>query len=138
VEASPPPRPSRRASSESSDVDDLLEIGGSGRRPSERRPIDEDVPRQLDDSDILGVLRKNRKAIIGCVKKQNAADSSISGTMMVNMVITKSGQTTRITVSPDRFSKTVAGRCVMSSVKSWRFPRFSGPNMPIDFPVRIR
>ncbi len=132
-----PPPPPRRPHREPTDVDDLLAPGE--QRPSRRTAaIEEDTPRQLDDGDILKVLRNNRKAIIDCVKKQQASDGSVSGTMMVNMVITKAGQATRITVSPDRYTRTVAGKCVSSAVKSWKFPHFSGPNMPIDFPVRIR
>lgn len=135
VSRAPPPPPPRRSRSE---VDDLL-APADRRRPARRRAtVEDDVPRQLDDSDILGVLRKNRKSIISCVKKQQTADGSVSGTMMVNLVITKSGRTTRITVSPSRFRSSVAGRCVSSAVKRWRFPKFTGPNMPIDFPVRIR
>lgn len=135
VSRPPPAPPPRRPRNE---VDDLL-APADRRRPARRRAaLEPDVPRQLDDSDILGVLRKHRKAIISCVKKQQTADGSVSGTMMVNLVIKRSGRTSRITVSPSRFRRSVAGRCVSSAVKRWRFPKFSGPSMPIDFPVRIR
>jgi predicted Zn finger-like uncharacterized protein len=133
VERAAPPPPPRTPTSE---VDDLLLPAERRRLPAAADPED-DVPVKLDDADILKVLRKNRQSIIDCVKKQKSADGSVSGTMMVNLVIAKNGTATRIQVTPDRYRTTVAGKCVASAVTKWKFPRFTGPNMPIDFPVRI-
>ncbi len=133
----PPPPPTRRRTT-SDDTADLLGAAPASRRRLPPPPPESDVPRQLDDSDVLGVLRKNAGAVRTCLKKQAAADPALDGTMTVKMVITRSGRTRRVSVSPDKFKSAVIGKCVSSSVKGWRFPKFSGPNMPIDFPVTVR
>lgn len=133
----PPPPPARRRTS-SDDTADLLGAAPASRRRLPPPPPESDVPKQLDDSDVLGVLRKNAGAVRTCLKKQAAADPALDGTMTVKMVITRSGRTRRVSVSPDKFKSAVIGKCVSSSVKGWRFPKFSGPNMPIDFPVTVR
>ena len=40
--------------------------------------------------------------------------------------------------SDDEFKASVVGKCVVTSVARWRFPAFSGPTMPVDFPVRVK
>lgn len=133
VEEPPPPR---RATAK----DETADLLGAAR-PSRRRVVaepDNDLPRQLDDSDVLGVLRKNRNAVRTCLSKGSAADPALDGTMTVKMVIKSSGRPTRVAVAPDKFKSAVVGKCVVSAVKGWRFPKFSGPSMPIDFPVHVR
>ena len=62
----------------------------------------------------------------------------LEGKMLVKLVIQKNGRPKRISVSPSKFKSSVVGRCVVRAVKRWRFPRFSGRNMPVDFPVNVR
>ncbi len=132
-----PPRPKPR---QVSGEDDLLAVaGGNSRR--RRRPTPEpepDLPRQLDESDIFSVLRKNGRQVRACIKKQQKADPDLTGRMAVSMVIQKSGRPMRIKVSPEKFRGSVAARCLTSSARRWRFPKFSGPKMPIDFPVTLK
>ncbi|MBK8012817.1 MAG: AgmX/PglI C-terminal domain-containing protein [Deltaproteobacteria bacterium] len=96
------------------------------------------MPRQLDDSDVLGSIRKYRKDVQTCLEKQASADPSVQGRMIIKMVIQRNGQPSRVTVQPDRFAASVVGKCMQRSVARWRFPRFSGPSMPVDFPVLVR
>jgi hypothetical protein len=57
--------------------------------------------------------------------------------MTVKFVILPSGKTSQHTVTPDKFRGSVLGDCVISSVKSWSFPQFSGHALPLDFPVTL-
>jgi hypothetical protein len=134
----PPPPPPRRVRRARTDEDDLLGAVPENRRRVAPPPSEPDLPRQLDDSDVLGVLRKNRNDVRNCLVKQKAADPSLDGTMTVKIVIKKTGRPSRVTVAPSKFKSSVVGKCVASEVKGWRFPKFSGPNMPIDFPVHVR
>ena len=99
---------------------------------------DRSLPRQLDDPDILGVLRKHRGDVRTCLDKQEAADPALDGEMTVKLVIARTGKTTRVTVQPAKFKSSVVGKCVAGAVQRWSFPQFTGPNMPIDFPVHVR
>jgi predicted Zn finger-like uncharacterized protein len=117
--------------------EDLL--GASKKKKVEPEPEPEAaLPRQLDDADILGVIRDHRGDVRGCLDKQEASGSSLDGTMTVKMVIQKDGTPSRITVTPDEFKASVVGKCVVTAVARWRFPAFSGPTMPVDFPVRVK
>jgi hypothetical protein len=129
----PPPPPSKPVSEE----DDLL--GPAKRRPPRvtESVQPEAMPAQLDDGDVLKVMRNHKEAIKTCLTKQKTADPSLDGTMTVAYVIEGSGKTKRWTVSPDKFKASVVGKCVVDSVKTWTFPQFSGHAMPVDFPVKV-
>jgi len=129
--APPPPMPRRRSAKPSDfSKDDLL--GGAGR--SEKRGL----PKSLDEAQLLKVILKHKKVIRDCKKKQKAADPSLGGIMQVRLLIKKTGKTSQVTISPPKFASSVVGSCVGRSVKSWVFPKFSGPTIPLDFPVKVR
>lgn len=119
-----------------SEEDELL-----GGAPKKKKLVVEapasDLPAQLEDSDILGELRKHKAAIQACRQKQAAANPGVEGTMTVTFVIEGNGRTKRWEVEPSNFKSSVVGKCVIDSVKTWNFPKFSGRPMPVDFPVRV-
>lgn len=136
-EPPPPAPPPPRAATPESEEDDLLGASTQKKRLPQATESS-DLPKQLDDSDILGVLRKNRDDVRGCLDKQASADPTLDGTMTVKAVIEKSGQAKRVTISPDKFKSSAVGKCVSGAVQRWKFPQFTGPAIPIDFPVHVR
>lgn len=117
--------------------DDLL---GGHAKQQKRLPKEEpssDLPAQLEDSDILGELRKHKAAIQACRQKQSSASSSVEGTLTITFVIEGNGKTKRWEAKPDNLKSSVGAKCVIDSVKTWSFPKFSGRPMPVDFPVRL-
>lgn len=133
-----------RKSPERVEADDLLAEGDrAGSKPAPRaaaaaEPAGEDVPEQLEETDILRVLRKYKADINACKEKQAKDDPGLEGVMTVNLVVLKTGRTSQPTVAPDKFKNSAVGKCVVNSVKGWKFPQFSGRPMPIDFPVPVR
>lgn len=136
-EPPPPPAPPPKAATPESEEDDLLGASTQKKRLPQATESN-DLPKQLDDSDILGVLRKNRDDVRGCLDKQASADPTLDGTMTIKAVIEKTGQAKRITISPDKFKNSAVGKCVSAAVQRWKFPQFTGPAIPIDFPVHVR
>jgi predicted Zn finger-like uncharacterized protein len=135
----PPPPPARKKDLE---ADDLLADGSRSAKPTKSAapspaPAD-DVPDQLDESDILRVIRAHRSEINGCVEKQVADDPGVDGVMTVSFVVQRTGATNQVAVSPDKFKGAVVGKCVVGAVKTWKFPRFGGAPMPLDFPVKVQ
>jgi predicted Zn finger-like uncharacterized protein len=120
---------------EISDEDDLL--GGPKKKTRVIEEPSNDLPKQLEDSDILGELRKHKNAIQSCRQKQSTANAGLEGTMTVTFVIEGNGKTKRHAVEPEKFKTSVVGKCVIDAVKTWTFPKFSGRPMPVDFPVRV-
>ena len=141
VEPPPPPppsRPARRPPPAELDEESLINPPGARRTPPRRAaPPPPSLPQGLDETDILDVLRKNRAAVRTCLSRHSASGSPVSGTMTVYMVVLNSGRPTRVSVSPE-FRDTVAGSCIVNTVKRWRFPRFAGASVPVDFPVTVR
>lgn len=132
----PDPTPAPRSAGTSLE-DDL--IGNAGRRnkgPAAEAPPAR--PERLDDEDILRVLRKNKDEINECRNKQRKADASLEGVMTMEFVILPDGRTSQHTAQPAKFKSSVVGQCVVSAVKRWRFPSFSGKPLPVNFPVVLR
>lgn len=133
----PAPPAARLEEAKSASGDEEL-LGAAGKK---RRVVAEEssaIPKQLEDSDILGVMRHHTEAIKACHQKQKSADPALEGVMTVNFVIEGNGKTKRWAVSPDKFKSALIGKCVIDAVKGWTFPAFSGRPMPVDFPVRVR
>lgn len=130
VRAPPPPR------GDSVEAD-LLGVAKPPRRRAAPEP-EPRLPEQLDDADVLEVLRSKRGDVRRCLEKQAEADPTLAGTMTVELVIRRSGRPKGVRVREDRFKRAVVGTCMVAAVKRWRFPKFSGAAMPLDFPVRVR
>lgn len=58
--------------------------------------------------------------------------------MTVELLIRRSGRPKSVRIREDRFKRAAVGTCMVAAVKRWRFPKFSGKAMPVDFPVRVR
>ncbi len=123
----PPPR----------ELDDASLLNPKGVRRSAPPASRSDLPQTLDETDILGVLRKNRNSVRTCLSRHASSGSGVQGTMTVYMVVRSTGRPTRVSVSPE-FRNTVAGTCIVDAVRRWRFPRFAGESLPVDFPVTVR
>ncbi|MBI2378682.1 MAG: zinc-ribbon domain-containing protein [Deltaproteobacteria bacterium] len=131
-----PPRRTPEPDVDSLDPDALLE--GASRRT--RRPVVEDsdaVPSQLAEDDILRELRKHKDEIRDCIEKQRRSDPRLEGKMTMKFVLLNSGRTSEHNVQPVKFDGSVLGKCIVDSVRKWRFPKFSGKPMPIEFPVSL-
>lgn len=123
----PTPKPAPKKRSGPLTEDDLLPGGGAK----------DDVPAQLDESDILRTLRKNRGAVRECLNRQRASGSALEGVMKVKLTIQPSGRVKSVSVSPSKFRGSPVGGCIRVKAKAWRFPRFRGSSVPVDFPVRV-
>lgn len=123
------------------EMEDLLAEGSRGKAPKAApaaAPAEDALPEQLDDADVLRILRAHKNDINACRDKQAKEDPNLEGVMTVNFVLLKGGTTSQHTVSPDKFKGSVVAKCVVGSVKGWVFPKFAGRPMPIDFPVTVK
>ena len=132
--ASPPRVAPVRPPPRDLEEDSLINPPGVDRQPARSAAR---LPKTLDETDILGVLRQNRAAVRTCLTRHTASGSGVEGTMTVYMVVRPSGRPTRVSVSPE-FRDTVAGTCIVDKVRAWRFPKFAGESLPVDFPVTVR
>lgn len=94
------------------------------------------IPEQLRDDIMVCVLRTHKKDIQDCRDSYSNKDPEVGGTMNTMFTIQPSGEVSDSKVVPDKFEATELGQCLKREVTTWKFPRFSGPAMPLDFAVR--
>lgn len=127
--AAPKPPPSPRATKR--DCDPMLDVDcsdvlGGGASGADRKT--------LAPSDVLGVVRKNLKGIQSCGEQHD-----VSATVRAEWRVLRSGRTTAVRISTARYADTPVGRCIVSEIKRWRFPRYSGDAAPpVKFPFKLR
>ncbi len=122
------------------EVDDMLTgLNGGGAAAAARTgggtvvaPDDPLLPKKLGKAQILGVVRKNAAGVAKC----KAETKGESGTVMVDMVIAKTGTVTQANVVTGQ-KGTQLGNCVERKVKVFRFPQFNGPPMRIKMPFAM-
>jgi predicted Zn finger-like uncharacterized protein len=139
-----------------SKIDDDFEkaLGGGGGSKAEEAPtpapkkkggssvyippaVNQNLPEQLGQGDIMGVVAGHKDQIKNCIQQQRAKDPDSSGTVKMHWVIQKAGNVGGIAVGSDEFKGSPMGSCMGKAIASWRFPQFSGPPMPIDFPFKF-
>ncbi|MCB9545043.1 MAG: zinc-ribbon domain-containing protein [Myxococcales bacterium] len=99
--------------------------GGGGSDPM--------LPEKLSRQQILLVVKQNAGGIRSC----KSQDPSASGTVMVSMVIDRSGSVSSANVPSGPFKGTPVGGCVEQKVKGFRFPQFRGEPMRINMPFGL-
>lgn len=80
----------------------------------------------LDREVIRRVILSHRAQIRYCYEKQLAKSSSLAGKLMVEFVIGADGRVTTSRLAEDTLSDPEVGRCVVSRVKGWTFPKPEG------------
>ena len=145
----PTPKPARAPRAKpkrggTDEVDDLLaglEGGGTkksrSRRAAQPKPADEpapsNLPERLGRSQILTVVRRNARNIQRC----KSEDADASGTVSVMVVIARSGVVDSARVTGGKFKGTAVGSCVERTVKTYRFPAFSGDPLTVNLPFSL-
>ncbi|MCB9521831.1 MAG: zinc-ribbon domain-containing protein [Myxococcales bacterium] len=148
----PQPKPRRQAKPAAGgggdELDSLLgSLDKKGTSPARQAPAgasprpaaggggaaDPMLPERLSKQQILMVVRKNASSIRQC----RQADPNATGTVMVSMLIGRSGQVQRADVESGQFKGTPVGNCVEGKVRSFRFPQFSGEPLRVNMPFAI-
>lgn len=93
-------------------------------------------PERLSREHILEVLEDNVEDVRRCQAVQREAADEVQGVMRVFLRVQPDGTTSQLRVE-EGYEGTPAARCMLESVAGWRFPRFTGPPQPLDFPVRV-
>ena len=96
--------------------------------------IDENLPPTLGQNQISNVIKGNMNAVKACLERQLKRDDTISGRTEVKFRIQQSGRATNIKLQK-RFKGTVFERCLTQVIRRWRFPRFKGDSIPVEFPL---
>ncbi|MGC4115853.1 MAG: AgmX/PglI C-terminal domain-containing protein [Myxococcales bacterium] len=102
---------------------------GSGSTPAKA---------QLEQSDIMAVVVENKSMIKACVDETKAKDPGASGTIVMRWTILPNGGVSNIQVKTEEYRKTPLSACLTNGIKKFKFPAYSGAQMPpVDFPFKF-
>ena len=92
------------------------------------------LPRALTEGAITQVISQNAASINPCLGAAGAKNKHIEGKMDVMLVVAPSGEVKNAQVLAGPFKSSALGDCAMTQVRGWKFPRFSGRPLTINFP----
>ena len=144
------PVPRSKPTSAKSEVEDLLASIESGsrkparpapRKPAAAKPVSPapaaaPKKKSLSREDISGVVRANKGRIHGCYTRQ--PEPKLSGTLMVSFHIQRSGRVGSARIKTRKFEGTPVGQCVLSVVRSFKFPTHTDTPVKINYPFILR
>jgi hypothetical protein len=83
---------------------------------------------------ITKVVENNQRAVKLCLERELKHGGTLSGKLEVEFSIAPSGLVTNAGIKTAKFKGTEFGDCVVGAVKAWKFPRFSGDPVPVEYP----
>lgn len=96
---------------------------------------EEDLPDTLTQAQIAGTIREYQRGIRSCYDRQLKRDDSLrSGRATLAFKILPSGRTSDVQLEK-RYDGTVLQSCLEGMVKRWRFPRFKGSPIEVEYPL---
>lgn len=93
-----------------------------------------DLPDGLTYEVLMKQINENSSAMKLCIAQAMRANERLSGRMDVSMTISANGRVSASKVKTARFRNSVIGECTVKTVKRWRFPRFNGEPITVEFP----
>ena len=105
----------------------------SRAKPTKAPASKSKVPETLRRDDFEKVLKKKKKSFQKCLSK----DKTLSGTISVMAVIQRNGVVTSAQPTSAKLRKSPASGCVISVVKSSKFPKYSGRLLRVPLPIKL-
>ncbi len=98
------------------------------------KTAEQDLPSGINAEAITKVVESNQRAVKLCLERELKHGGQLQGKLEVEFMIAPSGMVTNADIKTAKFKGTEFGGCVMSAVKAWKFPRFSGEPVPVEYP----
>jgi hypothetical protein len=89
----------------------------------------------LDKKDISAVIKSHHDAVKHCYEARLQSQRGLAGKLTVQWVIGSEGEVVEASAIVDTLADPLVGRCVIESVKTWRFPPpINGGKVNVTFP----
>ncbi|MCA9559589.1 MAG: TonB family protein [Myxococcales bacterium] len=88
----------------------------------------------LDSSAIAKVVSRRKGAIKSCYEKQLKRNPKLAGKVKVQFTILQSGRVSNARVLEDTTGDPAVGKCIVSGMARWRFPKPDGGDVTVAFP----
>ena len=93
-----------------------------------------DAAQGLSAEQITHVVEGNQKAVKFCFERAMKKGQQLNGKMEVEFTIAPSGVVSVVEVKTAKYKATEFGDCTAQAIKSWKFPRFSGDPVAVEYP----
>jgi predicted Zn finger-like uncharacterized protein len=118
---------------------------GGGKKASAKHapyipppPGQADLPQQLSQSDVIGVVAQHKDAFGHCVQEQKKRDPTSSGTVVMHWKIKPDGHTSDVAAAPGDYQDSPLASCFRGQIVKMKFGQYRGaPMAPIQFPFNF-
>jgi len=102
--------------------------------PSEPDAASLGMPETLSQQQITSVVNRNIDRIQFCYDTQLRQNPNLSGKVVVNFTVIGEGRISSVKIMTPQFRGSYLEGCVDKTMKSWRFPKFRGDPIEVDYP----
>jgi len=102
--------------------------------PSEPDASNLGLPETLSQQEITKVVNRNIERIQFCYDTQLRQNPNLAGKVVVNFTIIGEGRISSVKIMTSQFRGTYLESCVDKTMKTWRFPKFRGEPIEVDYP----
>lgn len=95
---------------------------------------EQDLPQGLTAEAIGKVVESNQKAVKFCFERAIKRGQQLGGRMEIEFTIAAMGTVSDVAIKTAKLKGTEFGDCVSNAVKSWKFPRFNGDPVSVEYP----
>jgi len=88
----------------------------------------------LRQDQIKFVVNRKTPRIRVCYESQLRKNPNLTGKLMVNFIIENNGKVSSVKIKTRKFKGSHLEKCVIKAIKRWRFPRFAGDPVNVDYP----
>lgn len=92
------------------------------------------LPQTLRQDQIKFVVNRKTPRIRMCYDTQLKRNPNLTGKLVINFVIENNGKVSSVRLKTRKFKGTYLDKCVKRTIRSWRFPKFSGDPVSVDYP----
>jgi len=92
------------------------------------------APNSLKQEQITAVINRNIGRIKFCYDSQLRRNPGLTGKVIMNFVIQPDGSVNSVMAKTAKFKGSYLEQCVRESMMTWRFPRFNGDAIDVDYP----
>ncbi len=101
-------------------------------------PGQSDLPQQLSQSDIIGVVAQHKDTFGHCVQEQKKRDPTSTGTVVMHWRIKPDGHPSDVAAAPGDYQDSPLAACFKGQIGKLRFGQYRGaPMAPIQFPFNF-
>ena len=96
------------------------------------------LPEGITPEAIYKVVADNNTSMKLCYAEASRKSEKLAGKMEVQMTIAPTGDVSAADITTPQFKNSTMGTCTVKRVKTWKFPRFNGDPVTVQFPYVLQ